>query len=185
MLKQTTAGYTPDHNAFPELFFRTVGEMIKCRMLQFNSEEELWQDSRIHAVWLLRRVLSSKYVPYQPWLTPRQQKISDRKVTDLIKLQPFETTYWTHINKARRPGKSNIKPRGDQGRLVRYDDDQGSLLARIYFSETGVFELHGNSYILYQNLNEEVANKAGKNLASITTVRDSEKYKYLIGTRHG
>ena len=84
--------------------------------------------------------------PRPKWLTPRQQQFPDRKVTDLTKLQPFEITCWTHIKKARRPGKSDINPRGEQGRLVGYDDDdQGPLLARIYFPQTGVFELHNNS----------------------------------------
>ena len=40
-----------------------------------------------------------------------------------------------------------------------YDDDQGPLLARIYFPQTGVFELHDNSYICYQTLNDEVERK--------------------------
>ena len=37
-----------------------------------------------------------------------------------------------------------------------YDDDQGPLVARVYFPDTGVFELHDNSYIRYQSLNGEV-----------------------------
>ena len=53
VLKRTTSGYTPDHNAFSERFFCTVGEMSRCQMLQLDCEEELWQDSRNHAVWLL------------------------------------------------------------------------------------------------------------------------------------
>ena len=65
-----------------------------------------------------------------------------------------------------------------------YDDDQGPLLARIYFPQTGVFELHDNSYIRYQSLNEEVESKAGGNHTNATIVRDPEEYKYLIGTRH-
>jgi hypothetical protein len=65
VLKQTTARYTPDHNAFSEHFFRTVGEMSRCQLLQFNLEEELWQDSRSHAVWLLNRVPVTKYAPNQ------------------------------------------------------------------------------------------------------------------------
>ena len=65
-----------------------------------------------------------------------------------------------------------------------YDDDQGPLLARIYFPQTGAFVLHDNSYILYQSLNEEVERKAGDKPASTTTVRDPEEYKYLLGTRH-
>ena len=50
IVKQSTAGYTPDHNAFSERYFRTIGEMSRCQMLQFDSEEELWEDSRNHAV---------------------------------------------------------------------------------------------------------------------------------------
>ena len=36
--------------------------------------------------------------------------------------------------------------------LVGYDDDQGPLLARIYFPDTNIFELHDNGYIQYQSL---------------------------------
>ena len=64
-----------------------------------------------------------------------------------------------------------------------YDDDQGPLLARIYFPQTGIFELHDNSYICYQTLNDEVERKTGA-LPASTIVRDLEEYKYLIGTRH-
>ena len=53
-------------------------------------------------------------------------------------MQPFGITCWTHIKKARRPGKSDSNPRGGKGILVGYDDDQGPLLARVYFSDTGV-----------------------------------------------
>ena len=67
--------------------------------------------------------------------------------------------------------------------LVGYDDDQGLLLARIYFPQTGIFELHDNSYICYQTLNDEVERKTS-NLPASTTVRDPEAYKYLIGTRY-
>ena len=46
IVKQATAGYTPDHNAFVEKFYRTVGEMSRCQLAQFSIEEELWEDSR-------------------------------------------------------------------------------------------------------------------------------------------
>jgi hypothetical protein len=67
---------------------------------------------------------------------------------------------------------------------VEYDDDQGTLLDRIYVPQTGVFVLHDNSYIHYQTINEEVESKAGDYLANATIVGDPEEYKYLIGTRH-
>jgi hypothetical protein len=99
-------------------------------------------------------------------------------------LQPFGITCWTHIKKAERPGKSDSNPRGEKGILVGYDDDQGPLLARVYFPDTGIFELHDNSYILYQNLNAELEKKAGESPTIATTVKDVSEFKYLIGTRH-
>ena len=58
------------------------------------------------------------------------------------------------------------------------------MLARIYFPQTGIFELHDNSYIRYQTLNDELESKAGDNFANPTIVKDPEEYKYLLGTRH-
>ena len=184
ILKQSTAGYTPDHNAFSERYFRTVGEMSRCQMLQFDSEEELWEDSRYHAVWLINRLPPSKFTDDKPWLSPQQRQFPDRKVTDLTKLQPFGITCWTHIKKARRPGKSDSNPRGEKGILVGYDDEQGPLLARIYFPDTGIFELHDNSYIRYQSLHAELERKAEASPVNTTPVKDVSDYKYLIGTRH-
>ena len=65
-----------------------------------------------------------------------------------------------------------------------YDDEQGPLLARIYFPVTGIFELHDNSYIRYQSLHAELERKAGESPTNTTAVKDVSEYKYLIGTRH-
>ena len=65
-----------------------------------------------------------------------------------------------------------------------YDDDQGPLLARVYFPGTGIFKLHDNSFIRYQSLNAELERKAGESPTNTTTVRVVREYKYLIGTRH-
>ena len=40
ILKQSTAGYTPQHNAFVKRWFRTIGEMSRSQLLQFDMEEE-------------------------------------------------------------------------------------------------------------------------------------------------
>ena len=40
--------------------------------------------------------------------------------------------------------------------LVGYDDDQGPLIARIYFSDTKIFELHNNGYIQYQSFKDQI-----------------------------
>jgi transposase InsO family protein len=43
--RQTTAGYTPEHNAFIERWFRTNAEMSHCQMQQFDMEETFWEGS--------------------------------------------------------------------------------------------------------------------------------------------
>ena len=45
VVKQSTSGYTPEHNAFVERWFRTNAEMSRSQMLQFDSPEALWEDS--------------------------------------------------------------------------------------------------------------------------------------------
>ena len=39
IVKQATAGYTPQHNALVERWFRTNGEMSRCQLSQFNMED--------------------------------------------------------------------------------------------------------------------------------------------------
>ena len=39
IVKQATAGYTPQHNAVVERWFRTNGEMSRCQLSQFNMEK--------------------------------------------------------------------------------------------------------------------------------------------------
>ena len=40
--------------------------------------------------------------------------------------------------------------------LVGYDDDQGPLLARIYFPHTKIFELHDNGYNQCQSFKDQI-----------------------------
>ena len=42
IVKQTTAGYTLQHIAMVERWFRTNGEMSRCQLSQFNMEEDFW-----------------------------------------------------------------------------------------------------------------------------------------------
>jgi hypothetical protein len=48
-------------------------------------------------------------------------------------------------------GKSDGYPRGEQGILVGYDDDQGPLLARVYYPDRRASELHDYGYMVYQS----------------------------------
>ena len=72
---------------------------------------------------------------------------------------------------------------GAQGVLVGYDDDQGPLLARIYFSDTKLFELHYNGCIQYQSFKDQIT---GVDEPEEEPREDHpvEFYATLIGTWH-
>ena len=64
-----------------------------------------------------------------------------------------------------------------------YDDDQGPLLARIYFPDTKIFELHDNGYIQYQSFKDQIT---GVDEPEEEPREDHpvELYAPLVGTLH-
>ena len=110
-------------------------------------EEEFWEDARNHATFLYNRVPPFCITLDETWLSPRQCQYPEQKVTDLSNLKPFGTVCWIRVKKARRQNKTDIELRGKQGIFVGYDDDQGPLLAKVYFPATEVYELHDSWYI--------------------------------------
>ena len=123
-------------------------------------------------------------IPGEPWLSPRQRENPECKVTDLLTLKPFYTVCWMHIKKERRAGKSDGYPRGEQGILVVYDDDQGPLLARVYFPDTRVYELHDNGYMVYQKFCDQVSGTSEAPEQATPVERSPEYYLPLVGSRH-
>ena len=63
VVKQRTGGYTPEHNAFAERWFRTNAEMSTCQMLQFDRPENMWEDSRKMATFIYNRVPLTRQTP--------------------------------------------------------------------------------------------------------------------------
>jgi hypothetical protein len=64
--RETTAGYTPAHNAFVERWLRTNAEMSRCQMLQYKLNDTYWEDSRDMATFIYNRVPPSKRVKGEP-----------------------------------------------------------------------------------------------------------------------
>ena len=87
------------------------------------------------------------------------------------------------MKKARRQGKSDCISRGEQSVLVGYDDDQGPLLAKIYFPDTKIFELHDNGYIQYQSFKDQITG-GDEPEQEAPEVHPVEFYELLVGTRH-
>ena len=75
--KQATSGYTPQHNAVVERWFRTNGEMSRSQLSQFNVEEELWEDAKRHGAWLTNRVPPTRVIQGEPWHSPCQHQYPD------------------------------------------------------------------------------------------------------------
>ena len=94
--------------------------MSRSQLLQFDLEEEFWEDSRRHATWLYNRVPPSRYVPGEPWLSPIQKQYPERKVTDLSQLHPFGTECWTHLisRKLEDPVRVMVIPEGNMVSLL-------------------------------------------------------------------
>ena len=70
VLKQSTGGYTPQHNAFSERWLRTISEMTTCQMLQFDLPEVFWEDSRRMATFIYNRVSPVRLTPGEDWEPP-------------------------------------------------------------------------------------------------------------------
>jgi hypothetical protein len=87
------------------------------------------------------------------------------------------------MKNARRQGKSDSISRGEQGVLVGYDDDQGPLLARIYFPDTKIFELHDNGYIQYQSFEDQIT-RVDEPEEEPREDHPVEVYAPFVGTRH-
>ena len=99
VVKQSTAGYTSEHNAFVERWFRTNAEMSRCQMLQYDLPEALWEDSRKIATFIYNRVPLTMQIPGEPWKSPLALHYPDKEAVDLTKLQQFRLTCWVHQKK--------------------------------------------------------------------------------------
>jgi hypothetical protein len=140
VLRQTTAGYTPKHNAFIERWFCTNYEMSRCQMQQFNFEETFWEDSRRMATFIYNRVPPARRTPGKLWLSPSQQQYPDRPYIDMSRIQPFGTKCFVNRVKKKQnkgySGKSDKKQNAVECKVVGYDDLQGSLRVKVYYPAT-------------------------------------------------
>ena len=138
--RQTTAEYTPQQNAYNERWFRTNRETVSSQLLQFDMDRSSWRTlDDIQHGYTTKCCHFYVYLENHGYHQYRSNTQSGT-LTDLSRLHPFGTECWTHITKARRSGKRDGNPRGQRGILVGYDDETGTLLARVYFPDTGVFE---------------------------------------------
>ena len=99
-------------------------------MQQFDVEETFWEDSRRMATFIYNRVPPARRTPGKPWLSPAQQQYPDRPYMDMSRIQPFGLKCFVHQVKEKRnkgySGKSDKKQNAVEGKVIGYDDLQGS-----------------------------------------------------------
>ena len=81
--QETTTGYSPAHNAFVERWPRTNAEMSRCQMLQYDTDETYWEDSRRMATFIYNRVPPARKIPGEPWTTPLKKQYPERRSMDM------------------------------------------------------------------------------------------------------
>jgi len=188
VVKQRTGGYTPEHNAFAERWFRTNAEMSTCQMLQFDLPENMWEDSRRMATFIYNRVPPTRQTPGEEWLSPHEKQYPTRQTMDLARLQPFGIPCWVYQKKPIRDkgysGKSDKKERAVKGRLVGYNDSQGPLHVKVYYPDEGVSKWHPEELLVYADAMTEIEKTSDKPKAKEMESKPLEYFKPMVGTRH-
>ena len=113
------------------------------------------------ATFIYNRVLPTKQIPGEPWISPLALQYPDREAVDLTKLQSFGLTCWVHQKKQIRDlgygGKSDKKQQARQGILVGYNDQMGPLRAKVYLKtmpkQIGMLRSYWNIVIDFMNWN--------------------------------
>ena len=188
VVRQTTAGYTPQHNAFVERWFRTNAEMSRCQMLQFNSDEALWEDSRRMATFIYNRVPPAHKTPGEPWLSPMAKQYPDRITMDMTRLQPFGLPCYVYQKKPKRDGgysgKSDKKANAKKGMLVGYDDQQGPLRVKVYYPTESTWEWVAEELVTFEDPLNAISNTQQEPAEIVQPEQPMEYFLPLVGTRH-
>ena len=103
--------------------------MQRCQMLQYDTDETYWEDSRRMATFIYNRVPSARKIPGEPWTTPLKKQYLERRSMDMPKIRPFGIICCVYQNKPIRNkgfhGKSDKKENAKKGVLVGYEDQLG------------------------------------------------------------
>ena len=188
MLKQSTGGYTPQHNAFSERWFRTISEMSTCQMLQFDLPEAFWEDSRRMATFIYNRVPPVRLTPGEDWESTIKKQYPTRQTMDLTRLQPFGLKCWVYQKKPIRDrqyaGKSDKKERSREGILVGYSDSRGPLHVKVYFPSLKQSEWYPEELVTFADALYEMEQVYKKPAAKNMGEKPVEYFYPLVGTCH-
>ena len=188
VLKKSTGGYTPQHNAFAERWFRTISEMSTCQMLQYDMPEAYWEDSRRMATFIYNRVPPVRLIPGEDWEPPIKKQYPTRETMDLTKLQPFGIKCWVYQKKPKRDrlyaGKSDKKERSIEGVLVGYCDSRGPLHVKVHFPSLSKSEWYPEELVEFADALHEMKMVYEKPAAKDMGEKPEEYFKPLVGTRH-
>ena len=186
--RETTTGYTPQHNAFAERWFRTNAEMSRCQMLQYDTDERYWEDSRRMASFIYNRVPPVRKVPGEDCLTPMKRQYPERTSMDMTKLRPFGLICYVYQKKAIRNkgyhGKSDKKENAKKGVLVGYEDQLGPLRVKVYHPQDNTYQWVDEDLVTYADPLLSLNRSSRGTVAVHPDEMEVEYFEPLIGTRH-
>jgi hypothetical protein len=157
-------------------------------MQQFDMKETFWEDSQRMATFTYNRVPPARRTPEKPWQLPSLQQYPDRPFMDMSRLQPFGLKCFVHQVKEKQnkgySGKSDKQQNAVEGKLVGYDDLQGSLRVKVYYPATATSERVDEQLVKYADPLDQLEDKKLIVSAKDISERDIEDFYPLLGTRH-
>jgi hypothetical protein len=107
---------------------------------------------------------------------------------DMSRIQPFGLKCFVHQVKEKRnkgySGKSDKKQNAVEGKVVGYDDLQGSLRVKVYYPATATSKWVDEQLVKYAYPLNQLENKNLIVPAEDVPERDIEDFYPLLGTRH-
>ena len=140
------------------------------------------------ATFIYNQVPPARRIPGKPWLSLSQQQYPDRPYMDMSRIQPFGLKCFVHQVKEKRnksySGKSDKKQNAVEGKVVGYDELQGSLRVKVYYPATATSEWVDEQLVKYAYPLNQLENMKLIVSAEDIAERDIEDFYPLLETRH-
>jgi hypothetical protein len=117
--------------------------MSRCQILQYDTDETYWEDSRRMATCICNRVPPARKIPREPWTTPFKKQYPERRSMDMTKIKPFSIICYVYQKNPLRNkgfhGKSDKKQNAKKCVLVGYKDQPGPVRVKVYHPQNNSY----------------------------------------------
>ena len=157
-------------------------------MLQYDTDETYWEDSRRMATFIYNRVPPARKIPGEPWTTPLKKQYPERRSMDMTKIKPFGIIYYVYQKKPIRNkgfhGKSDKKENAKKGVLVGYEDQLGPVRVKVYHQQDKSYQWVDEDLVTFADPLMSL-NKSNRGKVAVQPKEMNKEYfDPLVGTRH-